>query len=95
VKSSAFAIESSLSETFQIRVVLGKVPASAVGLHPFSLLRAVNDSLPARIFGSRMSQTGRLPPDGAGVSAQICELQVVEPNPKAMVQHTDKTISEK
>jgi hypothetical protein len=30
-----------------------------VGLHPFSLPRAVNDSLPAQIFGIRMSQTAR------------------------------------
>jgi hypothetical protein len=33
-----------------------------VGLHPSSLPRAVNDSLPAQIFGVRMSQTGRLRP---------------------------------
>jgi hypothetical protein len=35
-----------------------------VGLHPFSLPRAVNDSLPAQIFGIRMSQTDRLEPGG-------------------------------
>jgi len=30
-----------------------------VTLHPISLPRPVNDSLPAPIFGSRMSQSGR------------------------------------
>jgi hypothetical protein len=33
-----------------------------VGLHPFSLPGAVNDSLPVCIFGSRMSQNGRVWP---------------------------------
>jgi hypothetical protein len=43
-------------------VILGKVQASAVGVHRFSLSRAVDDSLPARILGGRMSQTGRVEP---------------------------------
>jgi hypothetical protein len=30
-----------------------------LALHPISLSRAVNDSLLARIFGSRMTQSGR------------------------------------
>jgi len=41
--------------------ILGKVPASVLALHPISLPCAVNDSLPARIFSSRMSQSGRWP----------------------------------
>jgi hypothetical protein len=41
---------------------IGKMPTSTADLHPFSLQLAMNDSLPERIFGSRMSQTGRLPP---------------------------------
>jgi len=45
--------------------ILGKVPASALGLHPFSLPRAVNDSLRARIFGGQLSQSGRLLPVAA------------------------------
>jgi hypothetical protein len=33
-----------------------------VELHSFSLLRAVNDRLPARILGGRMTQSGRVEP---------------------------------
>jgi hypothetical protein len=44
--------------------ILGKIPASGLALHPISLPCAVNDSLPARIFSSRMSQSGRDAPMG-------------------------------
>jgi hypothetical protein len=40
-------------------VIIGKVPASALALHPISLPRAVNDSFQARISGGRMTQSGR------------------------------------
>ena len=41
------------------RVILGKVPASALAMHPISLPRAANDSLQARISGGRMTHSGR------------------------------------
>ncbi len=48
-----------LQRPIEPTVILGKVPASTVALHPISLPRAVNDSLQARISGGRMTQSGR------------------------------------
>jgi integrase len=45
--------------TVNAAVILGKVPASVLALHPISLPRAVNASLQARISGGRMTQSVR------------------------------------
>jgi hypothetical protein len=47
-----------LRGTRPFRVILGKVPAFVLALHPISLPSALNDSLQPRISGGRMTQSG-------------------------------------